>query len=328
MKRRAFIRLIGCLAIAWPLASYAQQPKQPLKRVGLLASIGPCPLQPDNLIVRRLGELGWVEGQNLAFDCASAIGRIDQVRALAREMVSRRPDVLMAAPPQFVSALRQETTTIPIVMLGTWEPVRLSLITSLAKPGGNVTGVAYFGLTPKLMELLKEIVPNLKRVAWLSNAPSASPEAMKITGDDRQITASTLGFTWQIFRPAVENDYDEIFARPATEHFDAVNVIGFPFNNQNAARICQLALRHRIPAVSETATWAKCGLLLAYGQDVSWTQARAAEYIDKILRGAKPNDLPVEQATKIDLVINLKTAKELGVTVPPSLLARVDEVIE
>src|SRR5262249_45374925 len=134
--------------------------------------------------------------------------------------------------------------------------------------------------------------------------------------------------TWQIFRPAVENDYDEIFARRATEHFDAVNVIGLPFNYQNATRICQLALRHRIPAVSETANWEKFGLLLTYGQDLSWTYARGAEYIDKVLRGAKPSELPVEQATKLQLTIYLKTAKELDLTVPPSLLSRADEVIE
>src|SRR5262245_9501043 len=169
MKRRKLITLIGGLAIAWPLACYGQQPNQPLKRVGVLASQVPCPLQPDNPIVRRLGELGWIEGQNFVFDCVS-VGRIDQVRALARELVSRRPDVLMAVPPHFVSALRQETTTIPIVMPGTWEPVRLGLITSLAKPEGNVTGVAYLGLLPKQMDLLKEIVPNLRRVAYIFSA--------------------------------------------------------------------------------------------------------------------------------------------------------------
>src|SRR5215510_8832021 len=140
MKRRAFIRLIGGLAIAWPLASYAQQPKPPLKRVGILANLVPCPLQPDTLVVRRLGELGWIEGQNFVFDCVSTIGRIDQVQALARELVSRRPDVLMAGPWSFVRALKQETTTIPIVMLAGFEPVRLGPITSLAQPGGNVTG--------------------------------------------------------------------------------------------------------------------------------------------------------------------------------------------
>src|SRR5215475_594049 len=184
MMRRAFIRLIGVLAIAWPLACYAQQPKQPLKRVGILASVVPCPLRPDSIGVRRLAELGWIEGRNFAFDCVSAVGRIDQVRALARELVSRRPDVLMATPHHFVSALRQETTTIPYCHA--WdmgEPVRLGLITSLAKPGGNVTGVAYFGLLPKQMELLKEIVPNLRRVAFVTGVAGAvfsSPEASKI----------------------------------------------------------------------------------------------------------------------------------------------------
>ena len=329
--RRAFINLIGCLAIAWPLASYAQEPKQPPKRVGLLAQVS-CTLLPDNPIRSRLGELGWVEGQNFVFECVSTAGHLDQVPALARELVSRRPDVLVSPHWNFVRALKQETTTIPIVMLAGWEPVRMGLITSFAQPGGNVTGVAWFDLISKQMELLKEIVPNLKRVAWLSSASDMAktpPEAFKVAAEDREIVASKLGFRWQLFRPAVENDYDEIFARLATEHFDAVNVIAFPFNNQNAARICQLALRYRIPAVSDNAFWAKNrGLLLTYGQDGRWTSARAADYIDKILRGAKPNDLPVEQATKIDLVINLKTAKELGLTVPPSLIARANEVIE
>jgi putative ABC transport system substrate-binding protein len=326
MMRRAFIKLIGCLAMAWPLAGYAQQPKH----VALLSQ-NPCPLKPDNLIVRRLGELGWIEGQNVAFDCVSAVGRLDHVPELARELVSRRPDVLAAGFWHFVSALKRETTTIPIVMLNGWEPVRMGLITSFAQPGGNVTGVAWFNLISKQMELLKEIVPNLRRVAWLSSAPDFAqlpPEAFKIREEEQQIVANTFGITWQIFRPAVENDYDEIFARLETEHFDAVVVIGFSYNNQNATRICQLALRHRIPAVSETANWAKCGLLLTYGQDPLWSVTRAADYIDKILRGAKPSDLPVEQATKLQLTINLKTAKELGVTVPPSLIARADEVIE
>ena len=138
MRRWKLITLIGGLAIAWPLASFALQPKQPLKRVGVLPSVVPCPLQPDNIVVRRLGELGWIEGQTVVLDCVSALGHIDQVPALARELVLRRPDVLIAAPFNFVSALKQETTTTPIIMLGTWEPVRVGLITSLAQPGGNV----------------------------------------------------------------------------------------------------------------------------------------------------------------------------------------------
>src|SRR5262245_45813123 len=333
MRWRMFITLIGGLAIAWPVAAYAQQPKQPLKRVGVLAAQVPCPRQPDDLIVRRLGELGWVEGQNLAFDCVSAIGRIDQVRALAHELVSRRPDVLTASLSSHISALKQETTTIPIVMLYAWEPVRLGLITSLARPEGNVTGVAWFYLIAKQMELLKEIVPNLKRVAFVRGVAGVAglplfPEARKIGDEDRQLAASALGLTWQVFEATATSDYDEIFARLEAEHFDAVNVPGLPLNIENRARICQLALHHRIPAVSDGASWAKCGLLFSYGQDFTWSMSRAMDYVDKILRGAKPGDLPVEQATKLGLTINLKTAKEFGLTIPPTLIARADEVIE
>jgi putative ABC transport system substrate-binding protein len=325
-----FMALISGLAIAWPLASFAQQPKEQPKRVGFLVASSPCPLQPDYPVVRRLGELGWIEGQTIIFDCVSAVGRIDQVPALARELVSRRPDVLMAGPFNFISALNQETTIIPIVMLTAWEPVRVGLITSLARPGGNVTGVAWFNLLPKQMELLKEIVPNLRRAAYIVGVPSAysPPEGAKIADEDRQLAAKTLGITWQVFSAAVSSDYDEIFARLAAEHFVVAYIPSTTSNLNNQSRICQLALRHRIPAVSEDARWARCGLLLSYGQDFPWSIARAMEYVDKILRGAKPNDLPVEQATKLLLTINLKTAKALGLTVPPSLIARADEVIE
>jgi putative ABC transport system substrate-binding protein len=181
------------------------------------------------------------------------------------------------------------------------------------------------------MELLKEIVPNLKRVAYVTGTLGAAyspPEVSKLQKEYGTITASTLGFTWQVFRAAIASDYDEIFARLATEHFDGAFIPSTPFNLNNRTRICQLALRHRIPAVSESAGWAREGLLLTYAQDVPWTVARAMEYVDKILRGAKPSDLPVEQATKLELAINLKTAKALGLTISPSLLARADEVIE
>ena len=181
------------------------------------------------------------------------------------------------------------------------------------------------------MESLKEIVPNLKRAAYLRGlAGLGDPhsEGFKLGIESRQMAASALGFTWQIFDPAAASDYDEIFARLAAEHFDAVYVAGTPLNQENRARICLLALRHRIPAVAEADDWAKCGLLLTYGQNILWTLARAMDYVDKILRGAKPSDLPVEQAPKFDLVVNVKTARELGLTVPPSLLVRADEVIE
>jgi putative ABC transport system substrate-binding protein len=254
MMRRAFIRLIGGLAIACPLACYAQEPKNPLKRIGVLAQHG-CPIAPDDVIRRRLPEVGWIEGGNFIFDCVSTVGRIDQVPALARELVSRHPDVLMAVPYHYVSALKQETTTIPIVMLGTWEPVRLGLISSFGQPRGNVTGVAWFGLFPKQMELLKEIVPNLRRVAIVTGNLGAAytpPEAFKINQETAESTSSALGFTRQVFPAAVANDYDEIFARLAAEHFDAAYIPSTPFNIHNLTHICQLALRHRIPTISES----------------------------------------------------------------------------
>src|SRR5262249_7829901 len=263
--------------------------------------------------------------------CVSSVGRLDQLPILARELVSRRPDVLMAAPWTFVSVLKQETTTIPIVMLATFEPVRLGLIANLASPSGNITGVAWFSLGLKQMEFLKEIVPNLRRVAYVTGVVGrdyASQEVNKIVEEHLQTAASALGFTWRLFRVAGANDFDELFARLALEHFDAVVISSQPLIFQNHTRICQLALRHRIAVASEHSDWAKCGFLLSYGQDISWTSARSLDYVDKILRGAKPSELPVEQATKILLVINLKTARELDLTVPPSLIARADEVIE
>src|SRR5262245_2803780 len=259
------IMLIGGLAIAWPLACYAQQPKQPLKRIGVLPAFVPCPLQPDNPIVRRLGELGWIEGQNFVFDCVSAVGRMDQVPALARELVSRRPDVLMAGTPPFIKELKQETTTIPIVMLGAADPVGYGLVTNLARPEANVTGVAYWGsdMLPKRIELLSEVVPQLRRLAIIGGNRDAT--FIKIIEEGATVAAKRFGFSWQAF---LENNYDEIFARLSAEHFDAAYIASSPSNMQNSARIVELALRHRIPAVGEVSTLAMTGLLLSYGQDL------------------------------------------------------------
>ena len=280
-------------------------------------------------ILRRLAELGWIEGRNIVFDCVSTLGRLDQLPALARELVSLHPDVLIAVPSNFVRALKQETTAIPIVMLATADPLRNDLVTNLARPEGNVTGVAFFGadVTGKRLELLNEIVPHLRRLALVASEFQDSKTAQNFE-ESVTLAASRLGFAWQRFRPVVASDYDEVFARIATEHFDAALISPDPLTQQNAARIIELALRHRIPTVGTSVSWAKDGLLLSYGQDARWGFVRVAEYIDRILHGAKPSDLPVEQATKLELAINLKSAKALDLTVPPSLLARADEVIE
>jgi putative ABC transport system substrate-binding protein len=267
-------------------------------------------------------------GQTIAIDCVSAIGRFDQVPALARELVSRRPDVLSSGPSAFIKELKQETTTIPIVMLGSGDPVGYGLVTNLARPEANVTGVAFWGsdMLPKRIELLSEVVPQLRRLAIIGDFSDTT--FIKIIEERAAVAAKRFGFSCQRFQAVLENDYDEIFARLAAEHFDAAYITSSSSNFQYGARIGKLALRHRIPAVGEASLWAKNGLLLCYGQDFNGSFARASEYIDKILRGAKPSELPVEQATKLLLTINLKTAKELGITIPPSVLARADEVIE
>src|SRR5262249_13756877 len=197
------------------------------------------------------------------------------------------------------------------------------VVTKLGRAEANVTGVAYFGseVGRKRLELLKEIIPHLKRLAFVASEHLDS-RAAQTTDKNLSILATTLGFTWQRFRAAVASDYDEIFARIASEHFDAAAIQPDPLTQQSATRVIELALSHRIPAVGASTGWARGGLLLSYGQDYRWGLARGADYIDKILRGAKPSDLPVEQATKVEMAINLKTAKELGLTIPPSLITR------
>jgi putative tryptophan/tyrosine transport system substrate-binding protein len=197
--------------------------------------------------------------------------------------------------------------------------VSSGLVTNLARPEGNVTGIGWFGaaLIPKRIELVREILPHLKRLAFIASV-YVDPKLKEEFEEHAKIAAGTLGFTWQTFRAAAANNLDEIFARLAVEHFDAAYVTGQPFTSQNGKRIIELALRHRIPTIGESADWAKGGLLLGYGQNYSWNYVRLAEYLDKILRGAKPSDLPFERATTLELGVNLKTAKELGLTVPLS----------
>jgi putative ABC transport system substrate-binding protein len=327
MAWRKFMLLIAGSVAAWPLCSDAQQPQSaPAKRIGILATY-PCELVKPWWLT-HLAELGWSKGQ-VAVECVSTLGhRVDQLRDLARDLVSRRPDVLFASPASFARALMEETTAIPIVMGWTPDPVASGMVTNLTE--GNVTGGAGFEFDrlPKRIELLKEIVPHLKRLAIVTGA--RDPQDIRNIEERATIAEQAHGVAWQMFRAAVANDYDAIFARIAAEHFDAAYVQADLLSDQpgNVARICELALRYVIPAVGGGKEWARDGLLLTYGQNYNRSAALALEYVDKLLRGAKPSGLPVEQAIKVDLVVNLKTANALGLTVPPSLLARADEVIE
>src|SRR5262245_16552176 len=221
---------------------------------------------------------------------------------------------------------------IPIVTLGTPELEATGIVANLARPEGNVTGFSTFGIDiiPKRIEILKEIVPHLKRLAVITQGAGTyvDPKGAEIVQANVAIAARTLKFTWQTFLATAENDYDEIFARLEPEHFDAVYLTSAPLNIQSVPRIVELALRYRIPSIAEISLWSKGGLLVSYGQDFFQAIARASEYVDKILRGAKPSELPVERATKFEQIVNLKTAKAIGITIPPSLVARADVVIE
>jgi putative ABC transport system substrate-binding protein len=328
MRRREFITCIGAAAAAWPLTACVEpagaQSTVPPKRLGVLSGFGCI----KGSFHQRLAELGWIEGRTLTTDCVSTVD-LDQLTLLAAELVARRPDILAASPTTYIRALKQATATIPIVMVSTPNPVETGLVTNLARPEANVTGTAQSGAdnASKRLQLLKQMLPRLARLAILLRA-GGDPLFNELATKDANAAASTLGFDWQAFSADVPEDFDRIFAQLEAEGFDAAYVPPGPLSYANLARIAELGRRYRVPTLSDHPIFAKNGFLLTYGDNPNRNGARSAEYIDKLLRGSKPGDLPVEQPTTFELVINLKTAKELGLIVPPALLALATEVIE
>ena len=323
--------LIGALAAALSLATCVEpagaQSTVPQKRLGLLSGFG-C---SRGTLARRLAELGWIEGRTLIYDCVATISSPDpdQLTLLATELIARRPDVLVTGPSTYVRTLKQVTAIIPIVMASTPDPVEAGLVTNLPRPEANVTGIAQSGAdtTSKRMQMLKQMLPRLARLAIIWWAKSDPPFIAR-TEKDVTAAASTLGFTWQAFRAGVPEDYDRIFAGLAAEGFDAAYVPPSPLSYANFVRIAVLGRRHRILTLGDHPIFAKNGFLLTYGEDPTRTVERAAEYVDKLFRGSRPGDLPIEQPTTFELVINLKTAKEFDLNVPPGLLALATQVVE
>jgi ABC-type uncharacterized transport system substrate-binding protein len=326
MRRREFITLIGGATAAWPLAARAQQPGK-LPTIGVLS--GQTPSTAGQWVAtfeRRLRELGWIEGRTVVIEYRWAEGRSERFAEIAAEFVRVKVDVIVTAGTPQVVAAKQATSVIPIVFAVANEPVGSGLVSSLARPGGNVTGLSIqqTDLVGKRIELLREFVSGLRRLGILANVgnPGAALEMAEV-----QATTRTLGFdalTLEIRRP------DEI--APAFESFkgraEALYLVGDPLMLTNLTRINTLALAARLPAIYPQRTFVEAGGLMSYGPDFPNLYRRAGEIVDKILRGTKPADIPVEQPTKFDLVVNLTTAKALDLTVPPSLLARADEVIE
>ena len=300
------------------------------KRIGILATTS-CP-GPNNpatpFFSGRLAELGWVEGKNLTVDCISAYGQFEQAPALAAELVARRPDVLWGASTPVVRALMRATSTIPIVSIAS-DPLQSGIVNNLAHPEGNVTGVSAitFDLVAKRIGLLKEILPGLSRLAFVARK-GVDPVDLERQSSEVNHAADILGFSWQVFYLAGAEDIDKVFAGIAAEGFDAVYIAPGPVTVVNAPRIGEAARRYHLPTVADQDVFARGGALLTYGVDSNSLVVRGVEYIDKILRGAKPADLPVEQPTKFRLILNFATARAIALTIPESVLARADEVLE
>jgi len=329
MNRRAFLRTLSAGLLAAPLAAEAQQAGR-VPRIGFLSLTSPSDRPPLLDAFRQgLRELGWVEGQNIVIDYRYAEGRVDRLPDLAAELVRLKVDLIIAsAGTQVVTAAKNATETIPIVMIAVRDPVGIGLIASLARPGGNVTGVSgYAGLeiVAKQLELLKETVPKIRRVAILSN-PSNAYHQLAIR--EVNVAARSLGVQLQLLEARGPNEFDGAFAAMAKERVGALLVLSDAIFSSHRTRLADLAARSRLPAAYGVRESVEAGGLMSYGPSFLDFYRRSAAYVDKILKGAKPADLAVEQPTKFELVINLKTAKALGLTLPPSLLQRADQIIE
>jgi len=329
VDRRAFIgTLTGGLFVA-PLAAEAQQAGQVYHLGMLIPGVRVAPSSPvaANVLPLVLRELGYVEGQNLVIERRFAEGKLDRLPGLARELVHLRMDVLVATSPLPVRAAKDATKTIPIVMLLSYsDPVELGLVASLARPGGNLTGVVMAAeptLVAKRLELIKEAVPRVARIAMLST--SEAPSRTQVQWAEKAAPALGVKLVTAEVR---DGDYDRAFAAISAEQAHALSVVASVILSTDRQRIIQLAAKHRLPAIYDWREHVEEGGLMSYGGSISAFARRAAIYVDRIFKGANPGELPVERATTFELVINLKTAKALGVTIPPSLLQRADQVIE
>jgi putative tryptophan/tyrosine transport system substrate-binding protein len=323
VKRRELLLLGGAMTAALDLR--AQQKAMPV--IGYLSSGSPGPNAPIVAAFRQgLGETGYVEGKDVAIEYRWAEGSYDRLPAFAADLVGRKVDVIVAGGPAALAA-KGATSTIPIVFFGGGDPVGDGLVASLARPGGNLTGVSIMvlELTPKRLELLSELVPQTEVIALLVNPNSSEAEP---TIRDAQEAARTKGMRLQILMASSESEIDAAFASLAQLRAGALVVGADPFFSSRREQLVALAARHAVPAIYALRDFAAAGGLISYGPSLTVIYHQVGIYVGKILKGAKPADLPVEQPTRFELVVNLKTATALGLTVPPLLLATADEVIE
>jgi putative ABC transport system substrate-binding protein len=323
MERRTFMALVSGGLLATPLAAGAQQTRK-VPRIGVLGGQSP-EISPPILALREgLRELGYVEGQSIAIEWRWALGKDERYPDLAAELVKLKVDVIVAPTSAGAQAAQRATRTIPIVMGFVSDPVALGFVANLARPGGNITGlgVPTPEIAGKRLQLLREVVPTSARIAVLSDP--GQPADLRGT----EAAAQALGVQLQVWKVGSGGELDRVFTAIARERPAGILILGSTTLFASRARIAQLAVTHRLP----TSAWAweltEAGCLMSYGANLPDVARRAAYFVDKILKGAKPGDLPIEQPTKFDLVINLKTAPALGLTILPALLGRADEVIQ
>ena len=329
MKRRRVIVLLGGASLGWPLVARAQQPDR-VRRLGLLLPYiqrDPQAQARVSAFTAALQERGWTDGRNVRFEFRYTEGQASRLPALAAELAQSNVDVILTAGTESTDAARKATKTIPIVMAAVGDPIAAGFIASLARPGANITGASLLAteLTAKRLQLLKEVIPALTRLAVLWSAANAS-----VVQKLKQIQAAAPQFGVQLhaFELRVPDDLDKGFESAVQFRAQAVMTTEDAIQITYRARVVELGKQHRMPVASEFGEFAQAGVLMSFGPSILDQFRSAASYVDKLFKGARPGDLPVEQATRFELIVNLKTAKLLGLTFPPSVLSRADKVIQ
>ncbi|HEX3115667.1 MAG TPA: ABC transporter substrate-binding protein [Bradyrhizobium sp.] len=325
LKRRQFMTFLLGAAAARPLAAQAQQPALPV--VGFLNSRGAGENETILVAFRRgLQEAGYIEGQNVTIEYSWADNHYDRLPMLAADLVGRRVAVIVSNGPP-IKTVKAATSTIPIVFAVGFDPLAFGLVSSLSRPGGNLTGVSILDVEigPKRLELLRELIPTATVVALLVNPTTPAAEAI---ARDVQAAARVLGLQLHVLHAANDRDFDAVFATLAQLRADALIIGGDPFFTSRSRQLGELTLARRVPAIYEFHEFAAAGGLISYGTSLADAYRQVGTYTGRILKGEKPSDLPVQQATKVELILNLKTAKAFDIAVPNSLLGRADEIIE
>jgi len=326
MNRKIIICLLTTVLLSTVSLAEAQQPKK-VPRIGFLGlPSGPGP--GEEAFLQGLRDLGYIEGQNITIEYRWAAGKVDRLPALAEELVRLKVDIIVGRATPVIQALKNATTTIPVVMMGAADPVRTGFVASLARPGGNITGMSNImpELAGKRLELLREVLPKLSRVAFLAHG---GDPAHKLFVKDAEEAAERFGMKFQPLVIGTPEEIEGAFSATIRERAGALIVQPLFINNLGQGpRIAELAAKSRLPTISDPRAFAEAGGLMSYGPDSLVLFRRAATYVDKILKGRKPADLPVEQPMKFEFIINLKAAKQIGLTIPPNVLVRADIVIK